>query len=179
MNREQLAHVVRAAATVTGDGDIVVIGSQSILGVADVGTLPDAVTMSMEADIAFRHDIDAAKADAVDGAIGELSQFHETNGYYAQGVEISTAVLPIGWENRAEILDRPDSRPGYARCLEPHDLVVSKLVAGRAKDIEFASALIEYAFVTVATLHERADMLDQPKAVVRRVRDLIVRCSRR
>jgi hypothetical protein len=32
MNREQLAHVVRAAATITGDGDIVIIGSQSILG---------------------------------------------------------------------------------------------------------------------------------------------------
>ena len=69
MNREQLAHVVRAAATITGDGDIVIIGSQSILGAADAGTLPDAVTMSMEADIAFRDDIDAAKADAVDGAI--------------------------------------------------------------------------------------------------------------
>lgn len=77
--------------------------------------------MSMEADVAFRNDIDASKADAVDGAIGELSQFHETYGYYAQGVEISTAVLPAGWEDRAEILDRPDSRPGYARCLEPHE----------------------------------------------------------
>ena len=88
--------------------------------------------MSMEANIAFRHDIDAAKADAVDGAIGELSQFHATYGYYAQGVEISTAVLPVGWEERAEILNRPDSRPGYARCLEPHDLVVSNsLLAAR------------------------------------------------
>ena len=102
MNRAQLAHVVRAAATVTGDGDIVIIGSQSILGAADVGRLPEEVTMSMEADVAFRNDIDASKADAVDGAIGELSQFHETYGYYAQGVEISTAVLPAGWEDRAE-----------------------------------------------------------------------------
>lgn len=179
MNREQLAHVVRAAATITGDGDIVIIGSQSILGAADVGRLPEEATMSMEADIAFRDDIDASKADAVDGAIGELSQFHETFGYYAQGVEISTAVLPAGWEDRAEILDRPDSRPGYARCLEPHDLVVSKLVAGREKDITFATALIEHGFVAVATLHERAEMLDQPNAVVRRVRDLIVRCTPR
>jgi len=125
MNREQLAHVVRAAATITGDGDIVIIGSQAILGAADVGGLPEEATMSMEADIAFRDDTDASKADAVDGAIGELSQFHETYGYYAQGVEIRTAVLPAGWEARADILDRPDSRPGFARCLEPHHLVVS------------------------------------------------------
>lgn len=177
MNREQLAHVVRAAATITGDGDIVIIGSQSILGAADAGRLPDEATMSMEADVAFRDDIDALKADAVDGAIGELSQFHETHGYYAQGVEIRTAVLPSGWEHRAVILDRPDSRPGYARCLEPHDLVVSKLVAGRPKDITFATALIEHGIVAAATLLERAEMLDQPGAVVRRVRDLIVRCT--
>ncbi len=61
MNREQLAHVVRAAATITGDGDIVIIGSQSILGAADVGRLPQEATMSMEADVAFRDDIDASK----------------------------------------------------------------------------------------------------------------------
>lgn len=154
MNREQLAHIVRAAASVTGDGDIIIIGSQSILD-----------------------DVDASKADAVDGVIGELSQFHETYGYYAQGVEIRTAVLPVGWDDRAEILDRSDSRPGFARCLEPHDLVVSKLVAGREKDIAFATALIEHGFVAAATLHERAEQLDQPNAVVRRVRDLIVRCT--
>jgi hypothetical protein len=135
--------------------------------------------MSMEADVAFRSDIDASKADAVDGAIGELSQFHETYGYYAQGVEISTAVLPAGWEDRAEILDRSDSRPGYACCLEPHDLVVSKLVAGRDKDLTFAAALIEHGFVVSAILHERAELLDQPNAVIRRVRDLIHRCTPR
>lgn len=177
MNREQLAHVVRAAATITGDGDIVIIGSQSVLATADVDLLPQEATMSMEADVAFRDDADATKADAVDGAIGELSQFHETYGYYAQGVELRTAVLPAGWEGRMEVLDRPDSRPGVARCLEPHDLVVSKLVAGREKDLSFATALIEHQFVTVETLRERADLLGQPNAVVRRVRILIDRCS--
>lgn len=179
MNREQPALIVRAAATITGDGDIVIIGSQAILGAADVGWLPEEATMSMEADLAFRNDLDAAKADAVDGAIGELSNFHETYGYYAQGVEIRTAVLPAGWEHRAEILDRADSRPGFARCLEPHDLVVSKLVAGREKDISYARALIGHGIVKAEILHERAEMLAQPKAVVRRVRALILRYTPR
>jgi hypothetical protein len=76
-------HVVRTAASITGDGDIVIIGSQTILGVADVDGLPEEATMSMEADLAFRDDVDASKAGAVDGAIGELSQSHETYGYYA------------------------------------------------------------------------------------------------
>ena len=84
MNREQLAHVVRAAATIVGDGDIVILGSQSILATYDESRLPDEATMSVEADLAFRDDPEAAKADRVDGAIGELSPFHETHGYYAR-----------------------------------------------------------------------------------------------
>lgn len=32
----------------------------------------------------------------IDGSIGELSPFHETFGYYAQGVDETTAVLPEG-----------------------------------------------------------------------------------
>ena len=178
MNREQLAHVVRAAATIAGDGHIVIIGSQSILGTADTDRLPLDATLSIEADVAFRHDPDASKADQVDGAIGELSPFHETFGYYAQGVEISTADLPEGWYERAEILDREDSRPGYARCLEPHDLVVSKLVAARDKDIEFAKALLAHDFVQTDTLTDRAGMLHLPDAVINRVRSLIHRCAK-
>ena len=68
--------------------------------------------MSIEADLAFRDDPDASKADQVDGAIGELSLFHETHGYYAQGVEISTAVLPAGWEDRLELLKAQGHLPG-------------------------------------------------------------------
>lgn len=52
MNREQLAHVLRAAAIVS-DGDILVVGSQSILGTADAHHLPVDVTLSIEADLAF------------------------------------------------------------------------------------------------------------------------------
>lgn len=96
MNREQLAHVLRSAANVAGDGDIVVLGSQSILGTFSDDRLPDEATMSVEADLAWRDDPDATKADLVDGAIGEGSQCHSEWGYYAQGVEVSTAVLPAG-----------------------------------------------------------------------------------
>lgn len=53
MNREQLAHVLRAAATVVRDGEILVVGSQAILGTTDAEHLPAEVTMSVEADLAF------------------------------------------------------------------------------------------------------------------------------
>lgn len=176
MNAEQLAHVVRAAATITGDGDILILGSQSILATYDEECLPEEATMSVEADLAFRHDPDASKADQVDGAIGELSLFHETHGYYAQGVEISTAVLPAGWEDRLQLLKREDAHPGHARCLEPHDLVVAKLVAGREKDLSFAVALLSHGLVDAATLRERAATIPRPNTVIQAVLHRIDRC---
>jgi hypothetical protein len=131
----------------------------------------------MEADIAFTDDPDDGKADMVDGAIGELSTFHETYGYYAQGVSITTAVLPAGWKDRIVHLDREDARPGHPRCLEAHDLVVAKLAAGREKDITFAIALIAAGIVDPAVLEQRANAIDRPGAVIKRLTSRIRRCT--
>jgi hypothetical protein len=95
VNRAQLAHILRAAAIVD-DPNILVVGSQSVLATFDEDELPDAATASMEVDLAYFDDPTEDKADAVDGAIGELSAFHEMNGVYAQGVSVRTAVLPGG-----------------------------------------------------------------------------------
>lgn len=179
MNREQLAHVLRAAAQIADDSDVVVIGSQAILGSYSEEILPDEVMLSMEADLAFRDDLDERKSDLVDGAIGEGSQFHETFAYYAQGVSISTAVLPDGWEDRVVAYDRADAEPSQAVCIDAHDVVISKLVAGREKDIEFATALLGAHLIDVDVLHERAEGLPVPGAVIKRVRDTVGRCYRR
>ena len=98
-------------------------------------------------------------------------------GYYGQGVSITTAILPDGWEDRVVHLDRSDSRLGYARCLEAHDLVIAKLVAGREKDFEFASALLAADLVDATVLEERAVTIDRPRAVIDRVLERIGRCS--
>lgn len=75
MDRQQLAHLLRAATKIAGDPDIVVFGSQSILGSYDEDDLPRPATASMEADIAFLFDDDRLKADRVEGGIGEMSAF--------------------------------------------------------------------------------------------------------
>ena len=130
MKKSELAHILRAACSIADDPHILVIGSQAILGSFSEDELPSDATRSIEADIAFFDDPDERKSDAVDGGIGEESRFHETFGVYGQGVGISTATLPIGWEDRLVVFDDPEARPSEARCLDPHDLVVSKLVAG-------------------------------------------------
>jgi len=73
---------------------------------------------------------DGTQADLVDGAIGEASMFHATFGYYAQGVEAVTAVLPEGWPDRLVRFESTVTRGVVAWCLEPHDLWISKGVAG-------------------------------------------------
>ena len=78
MNRAQLEHVIRAAATIAGDTEIVVIGSQAILG--RYPQAPAELVVSSDVDLFPRNHPE--RADLIEGSIGELSPFHETYGYY-------------------------------------------------------------------------------------------------
>ena len=146
MTREELEHVIRASADITGQYEFVVVGSQSILGAVPN---PAAVfTMSAEADI---YPLRAPElADKIDGAIGEGSQFHETYGYYAQGVGPDTAILPGGWLQRVHRVQNVNTNDRVGYCLSVADLFMSKAAAGRDKDREFCMALLEHAYVNPA-----------------------------
>lgn len=151
MNRSQLEHVIRAAATIAEDDEIIVIGSQAILG-----QFPDApadLRASVEADIYPKNHPE--RSDLIDGSIGEGSPFHETFGYYAQGVDGTTATLPSGWQDRLVHLRSERTRGATGLCLEVHDLVISKLVAGREKDLEFAGAAARHGLVREQELRAR------------------------
>lgn len=172
MTREQLEHILRAASAIAREPDVLVIGSQSVLGSFAEGELPQEATSSMEADIAFFDDPADAKADQVDGAIGELSMFHESFGYYAQGVSVTTAVLPEGWRDRVEFAT-PGTAPGRGLCLDPHDCVISKLVAGREKDLSFAAALVREGLIDPDLLASRIETVDADPRVIAKVQSWI------
>lgn len=169
MTREQLEHILRATSQVVEERDLLVIGSQSILGTWDEKRLPAEATRSIEADVATL-DGDEQKSDRIDGALGEGSRFHETFGIYAQGVSLRTAVLPRGWRERLVALDTESTRPGRGLCLEPHDCVISKMVAGRRKDYGFATALLRSGLLGPATLVKRIELLDAPEREKERIR---------
>lgn len=133
--------------------------------------LPPEASSSIEVDLAFFDDARDELADRVDGAIGELSSFHETFGYYAQGVGMSTAILPAGWRDRLIVFDTPGTAPGRGLCLEPHDLVVSKLVAFRDKDRGFAAALLRGGLIDPDVLQARIAVLDVHPARRERIRN--------
>jgi hypothetical protein len=147
VKRAELEHVLRAASTVLGERNLLVIGSAAILGTYPESLLPVDATRSDEADVASLDDPDGAKATQIDGAIGELSPFHAEFGYYGQGVDLTTAKLAPGWRDRLVRYHNRRTTPGVGLCLERHDCVASKLAAFREKDREFASALIAAGLV--------------------------------
>lgn len=167
MNRSQLAHIVRAAARIVDAQDMLIIGSQSILGSFEEYQLPDIATLSREADVAFFNDPDERKSDQVDGSIGEMSTFDEEFGIYAQGVSVSTAVLPVGWRDRVIAFQNAETEGALAWCLEPHDLCLSKLVANREKDLAFVTALLDAGLISIEILRRRAPDLPLPGTTLR------------
>lgn len=151
MTREQLEHVLRAAATITDDDEIVVVGSQAVLG--QFPDAPPEMLRSEEADVWPRNHPE--RWALIDGSIGELSPFHDTFGYYAQGVEPGTAILPDGWEERAIVVSNENTRGARGVCPEIHDLLISKLIAGREKDRDFARAAARHGLARADVLLER------------------------
>ena len=91
----------------------------------------------------------------IDGSIGEGSPFHQTFGYYAHGVSQETAVLPAGWRERLVPVRNQNTGGGTGLCLEIHDLAISKLVAGREKDVDFLGGLLRHRLVQVPVIRER------------------------
>lgn len=155
MKRAEFEHAIRAAAAVLGVRELLVIGSQA-LHASIAGELPPEASRSVEVDIAaLKGDPEGRSADLIDGSIGEASMFHATFGYYAQGVVETTAVLPSGWRKRLVRFTTPGMDAVIAWCLEPHDLWVSKAIAGRPKDLEFCRALVARGIVSSRRLRER------------------------
>lgn len=143
MNRKQLEHILRASGSIASTQDLIVVGSQAILG-----AFPDAppeLLVSMEADVYPLHEPE--KADLIDGSIGELSPFHEAFGYYAHGIGPETAILPRGWKARLIKLSNANTGGVTGWCLSPADLAISKLIAGRAKDLQFVRAMLAAGLV--------------------------------
>lgn len=151
MTRDQLEHLLRAAGDITDDDEIVVFGSQAILG--QFPDAPQSLRVSVEADLMANHYPD--RSDLIDGSIGELSPFHDTFGYYAQGIAEETAILPAGWRDRLVPICNANTRGVTGLCLEIHDLTIAKGLANREKDRTFLAEVVRHRLVDEKTLLRR------------------------
>ena len=166
MTRDQLEHAIRAACDVAEDTEVWVFGSQAILG--EFPDAPEALRASIEVDMQPKNRPD--KADLVDGALGEMSQFHKTHGFYVHGLIIDDEALPKGWEHRAKpVVDEIATRGKIGWCIEAHDLAASKLAAYREKDRDFVRTLLIEEMIAPGTLIERINLLNTDKELRERL----------
>lgn len=164
MRRDQLEHAIRTACQIIGQSEVIVVGSQAILGTFDENQLPPAATMSVEIDvlpIAEGNEETARLADLIEGVAGEFSPFEELHGFSIDGVDLETAVLPDGWRDRLVKVQNlntaaPSGAPQFIGwCLDKEDLCVAKLCALREKDRNFVGALIDADMVDTSLILER------------------------
>jgi hypothetical protein len=76
MRRDQLEHAIRTACQIIGAPEVIVVGSQSILGTYREDELPAAATMSIEIDvlpIAETNEETTRLADLIEGIGRELT----------------------------------------------------------------------------------------------------------
>lgn len=156
MRRDQLEHAIRTACQIIQQPEVIVVGSQAILGTYDESQLPTAATMSIEVDIlpmAETNEETVRLADLIEGVAGELSTFEALHGFSIDGVDLGTAVLPEGWRERLVKVQNantaaPDGEPRFTGwCLDKDDLCVAKLIAFREKDLNFVAALLDARLV--------------------------------
>lgn len=164
MRRDQLEHAIRTACQIIGRPEVIIVGSQSILGTYPEEVLPALATMSMEIDvlpIADSNEETARLADDIEGVAGELSPFEEMHGFSIDGVDLSTSALPTGWRARLVKVQNANTAAAGGEpvftgwCLDKEDLCVAKLCAFRDKDRDFVRALIDADLVDRHVITER------------------------
>jgi hypothetical protein len=165
MKRSDLEHIIRAAGRIAQDSELIIIGSQAILG--QFPNAPLALIVSAAADVFPRNHPE--RADLIDLQIGEGSHFHQEFGYYAQGVSERTAYLPRGWRERLVTISNDNTDGIRGLCLEVHDLAISKYIAGREKDLEFTRELARHGLVAKRTLLARLAETELPAHLTRKL----------
>ena len=148
MRRRDVEQTLRAAGRVAHETEFFLIGSQAVH--AYCRRPPAEVLLSQECDLYPKNHPETA--NLIEEALGRGSSYARKHGHYADVVTPELASLPAGWARRLKPL-----RVGRitALCLEVHDLVVTKLAAGRLKDLEFVGALVQRALVDLKTIRSR------------------------
>jgi hypothetical protein len=101
--RDQLEHANRTACQITGLTEVIIVGSQAILGTYTDVDLPFYATRSLDIDVLPVADDEgeiARLADEIEGVAGELSSFAQLHAFGIDGVDLQTSALPDGWRGR-------------------------------------------------------------------------------
>jgi hypothetical protein len=149
---EDLERTVRAIATEFKTDKIFIIGSQSILlawpdapivmrSSPEIDAFPANARIWEVQEKAKHPDQSPEASEHIDALFGNGSQFHQTHGFYIDGVDENTAILPAGWQTRATVRQVDvGGRTVTAVAPCPEDIIVSKLARLSDKDKSFIEA---------------------------------------
>ena len=158
MKRQELEHIVRAAAGITGEKEFIIVGSQSILG--KYPDAPHSLRHSMEVDIYPRDHPELA--ELISGCLGEYSPFHNDIRLLRRRSGPRYVHASAGWENRLVRFANENTNGAVAHCLDPLDLAYAKLAAGRPKDLDYVVELTRYHFIQPSALTRLVEQVEDP-----------------
>lgn len=160
-DRDDLIRAARSVAEHFKADRVVVIGSQAIL--LAWPDAPASLRRTPEIDLypANRRqwEIDHPGFEAseeISALFGEMSAFHNSFGFYLDGVDEQTAKLPPDWPDRALATEIDVyGRTATLMCPAIEDIAVSKLHRLAEKDIDFLRDCAAAGKLDLASLRKR------------------------
>lgn len=150
MKLDELFALFSQARNLSGHHDFVIVGSLSILGLADESLVPPDMAMSNDIDGFTRADPD--RIFDLDALLGEESPFHAAHGYFLDPVSASLPSLPDGWEGRLNKVERDGVRLWF---LDPNDAAVSKYARGEPRDQRWIRSGLAHGLVSLPIVEAR------------------------
>jgi hypothetical protein len=152
MDFPSLIHLLGTVREIDPDRRIVIFGSASILASFPEETDEKQwLALTNDADFILSPWEDAVAVE-VNRVIGKGRAFHSENGYYADIVKPAAFdQFPPEFESR---LVKLEEFPNVF-ALEPHDMAIAKIFAGRPKDILLLSILLARGKLSEAILRTR------------------------
>lgn len=151
MELAQLGTLFDEARRLSGHTEFVVVGSLSILGVAQGPRIPARMLMSIDVDCFTRKD--PGRIFELKAQLGEGSAFEGENGYYLDPIAPEVPTLPENWEFR--LIPIQMKRNIKIFFLEPNDAAVSKYARCDPRDREWIRAGLEAGLLSAAVIESR------------------------
>jgi hypothetical protein len=150
LRRDDIDHILRAAASITNHRRFVVIGTGAVIITAR--HIPASMTVTPEIDLYADGISDPEPmSDLIDITIGHGSMFHRTFHYHGDGVSPNTAIMPTDWRVRATEYT-PSDGSMTAVCPSADDIAIAELSAWRDKDRDWLRDAVQSGIVNLATV---------------------------
>lgn len=151
MELGHLQELFNQARKLTQHTEFVVVGSLSILGVAQGREIPARMLVSIDVDCYTRQD--PGRVFELTQSLGEGSPFDASHGYFLDPISPELPTLPAQWEYR--LVKVPLRNGIVVFFLDLNDAAVSKYARGEPRDREWIQAGLAAGLLSAPTIESR------------------------